>query len=120
MTAPQLQIVTHDIALAPNTEADIRRRVALLSHAYGRILGCRVRVDLPQHRRRVDAARYRVRIDLTVPGGELVVNQQPRQDLETALDGAFQAMRRRLQDYARRQRGAVKVHESQAKVPDGV
>ena len=105
-----LQITVHNATLSPAAEADIRRRVERLSRYYDRIMSSRVTVDVPQGRRRTDAQLYGVRIDVTVPGGEIVVNRQPRARLETALDGAFQAMRRRLQDYARRQRGSVKVH----------
>jgi|SRR5690242_13382098 ribosomal subunit interface protein len=105
-----LQITVHNATLSPATERDVRRRVERLSRYYDRIISSRVTVDVAQRRRRTDAELYGVRIDVTVPGDEIVVNRQPRAPLETALDGAFQAMRRRLQDYARRQRGAVKVH----------
>jgi ribosomal subunit interface protein len=103
-----LQIAVHNTEMSPDAEADIRQRVERLSRYYDRLMSCRVTVDVPQSRRRIDAVLYGVRIDVTVPGGEIVVNRQPRAEFETALDGAFQAMRRRLQDYARRQRGAVK------------
>lgn len=108
-----LQIAVHNTELSPHAEADIRQRVDRLSRYYDRIMSCRVTIDLPQRRRHTDAALYDVRIDLTVPGGEIVVNHQPREELVTALDGAFKAIRRRLQDYARRQRGAVKAHEQE-------
>jgi cold shock CspA family protein/ribosome-associated translation inhibitor RaiA len=109
-----LQIAVHNTQLSPDAEADIRRRVEALSRYYDRIMSSRVTIDVPQGRRHTDALLYGVRIDLTVPGGEIVVNRQPRAELVTALDGAFKAMRRRLQDYARRQRGAVKAHEPPA------
>lgn len=108
-----LQIAVHNTELSPDVEASIRQRVDRLSRYYDRIMSCRVTIDLPQHRRHTDAALYGVRIDLTVPGGEIVVTHQPREELVTALDGAFKAIRRRVQDYARRQRGAVKAHEPQ-------
>jgi len=53
-----------------------------------------------------------VRIDLTVPGDELVVDRQVDEDLYVAIRDAFHAARRRLEDHAHRQRGAVKVHEA--------
>ncbi len=52
-----------------------------------------------------------MRLDVTVPGAELVVNQQADEDLSVAVRNAFDAMRRPLEEYARRQRGAVKTHE---------
>ena len=105
-----LQITVHNTTLSPATEADLRQRVDRLSRYFDRIISSHVTVDVPQRRRRTDGELYGICIDITVPGDEIVVNRQPRAQLEAALDGAFQAMRRRLQDYARRQRGAVKVH----------
>ena len=54
---------------------------------------------------------------MAVPGSELVVNREPRkhashQDVYVAIRDAFGAARRKLQNYARRQRGAVKIHET--------
>lgn len=54
--------------------------------------------------------RLVVRLDLTVPEGEIVVNRDHREDLYVALRSAFDAARRQLDDYARRQRGEVKMH----------
>ncbi len=54
---------------------------------------------------------YKVRIDLTVPGDELVVSRQADEDLYVAIRDVFDAARRRLEDYSRRQRGSVKAYE---------
>ena len=111
-------------------EAEVATRLRRLETYYHRIMGCRVLVELGE--RRHDAGnRYHVRIDLTVPGEEIVVTHEgglhaAAQDLEAeklsrvaepdperkyarvAIRHAFDVARRRLQDYARRQRGAVK------------
>jgi cold shock CspA family protein/ribosome-associated translation inhibitor RaiA len=105
-----LQLAVHNTTLSPEAEADIRDRAARLLVYYDRIMACRVTVDVPQ-RRRHDGTQYNVRIDLTVPGGELVIRRRPHEELRTAVQLSFHAARRRLQDYARRQRGAVKSHE---------
>lgn len=105
-----VQVAVHNVTLPPAVEADIRRRAAHLARFHQRITGCRVLVDVPQRRRRSDHSQYRVRIDLRTPGRDLVVDRQPRAALGTALDHAFEAMRRRLQDRVRRRQGAVKVH----------
>jgi ribosome-associated translation inhibitor RaiA len=104
-----LQIVVRGTTLSPEAEADIRERVAGLGKFYSRVMGCRVSVNVP-HRRRHTGDWYLVRVDLTVPGGELVIKRQPCEELRTAIQETFAATRRRLQDYARRQRGAVKAH----------
>ncbi|HXG21699.1 MAG TPA: HPF/RaiA family ribosome-associated protein [Methylomirabilota bacterium] len=105
-----LQITAHDFALSEALEAEIRERAARLDTYYDRIIRCRVSVEAPvgHHHR---GGPYKVRIDLTVPGAELVVNRQDDEDLLVAIREAFDAIRRRLEDYVRRLRGAVKVHE---------
>ena len=40
-------------------------------------MGCRVIVEAP-HRHHRKGKAYEVRIDLTVPGGELVINRSPK------------------------------------------
>lgn len=102
------RITAHNTTLSPAAEADLRERISWLERYYDRIMGFRVTIDVPQGRRQTDQSRYAVRLDVTVPGDKLVVTLQSREELATALDEAFRAMRRRLQDYARRQRGDVK------------
>jgi ribosome-associated translation inhibitor RaiA len=54
---------------------------------------------------------YGVRIRLTVPGEEIAVDLQPaEEDAHRAVRKAFEAARRKLQDYERRRRGSVKAH----------
>jgi cold shock CspA family protein/ribosome-associated translation inhibitor RaiA len=91
----------------------VRSEVERLDDYFERIVGCRVMVELP-HQRREDGNPYHVRIELSVPGRNLVVNRSPkarereRETQMSALDDAFGAMRRRLEDYARELRGDVK------------
>lgn len=106
-----LKIAARNTVLSPAIEADIRERAEALLLYYDRIVACRVTVEVPQ-RRHHDGILYNVRIDATVPGGEISVHRRPHEDLRTAVQIAFNAARRRLQDYARRRRGAVKTHES--------
>jgi cold shock CspA family protein len=58
-----------------------------------------------------------VRIDLTVPGTELVVSRESglnhaHEDAYVAIRDAFKAARRKLDNYTRRQRQEVKTHEA--------
>ncbi len=105
-----LQVSLRNVTLSPEMEADIRERANALLSYFDRVTACRVTIELP-NRRRHSGALHRVRIDLTVPGGEIVIRRRPHEDLRTAVQIAFNAARRRLQDYARRKRGAVKAHE---------
>jgi len=97
----------------------VRREIDRLDDYFDRIVGCRVMVELP-HQRREEGNPYHVRIELSVPGRNLVVSRSPRarererETRMTALDEAFGAIRRRLEDYARELRGDVKRKQEQA------
>lgn len=97
-------------------EADIREKAAKLDQFYEKVMACRVMVEVP-HSHHHKGNLYHIRIDLTVPGGELVVKRGPKEhhaheDPYVAVRDAFDAARRKLQDYARKQRGKVKSHET--------
>ena len=104
-----LEITRRNLTLSPQIEADIQERAAALRSYYERLIACHVSVELPGNGDR-SGLLHHVRIDLTVPGGEIVIQRRPHEDLRTAVQIAFNAARRRLQDYARRKRGAVKTH----------
>lgn len=97
----------------------VRNEIEKLDEYFDRIVGCRVMVELP-HQRREEGNPYHVRIELSVPGRNLVVSRSPKarerehETQMTALDEAFGAMRRRLEDYARELRGDVKRKQEQA------
>jgi cold shock CspA family protein len=48
---------------------------------------------------------------MTLPGSEIVVKREPHEDLYVSIRDSFNATRRKLEDFARRQRGDVKKHE---------
>lgn len=103
-----LQIAVRNTEVSADVTDAIRARARKLDAFYDRIMACRVLVEVPQRHRIGTPVAYNVRIDLTVPGGELVIKRKPRMDVLTAIQDAFDAAGRRLQDYARRQRGDVK------------
>jgi cold shock CspA family protein len=123
-------ITFRGVRKTPELETEILTRLRKLETYYPRITGCRILVELLQRHHRA-GNHYHVRIDLTVPGEEIVVSheaglQATAQDVDmeeltkatesdpahkhasVAIAEAFRAARRRLQDYARRQRGVVK------------
>ncbi len=105
-----LQITARGFALSDAAKSDIRAKAANLDRYYDGIISCRVVVEGPvKHHRTVP---FTVSIDLSVPGAELVVDRQTNTDLYVAIRDAFDAARRRLEDYARLERGAVKLHET--------
>jgi ribosome-associated translation inhibitor RaiA len=95
-----LQIAARYEELSPSDEALIRRRAAKLETFYSRITGCRVLVESPQ--RRPHGREFVVHIDLTFPGGKLVVKRRPEPELTTAIHEAFQAAERQLEDFKER------------------
>lgn len=137
-----LQITFRNMPPSPAVEENIRERAAKLDLLHDGIMGCRVIVEAP-HRHHLKGKAYIVRIDLTVPGGELVVNRAPKrlaaaisnrdgelendlaevhepskhaahEDAYVAIRDAFNAAGRKLQDHARRRRGKVKLHQPAA------
>lgn len=95
-------------------EAYVHEHVAKLESFDARLVGCRVAVELPHRHRR--SAQPRVRIGMTVPGKEIVVDYEPSPDdpeegVFAAVDQAFDRAARRLEDHVRRRRGDVKHHE---------
>lgn len=68
-----------------------------------------------QHRHHQAGNLYHARIDITVPGKELVVSREPHEhhshaDAYVAIRDAFNAARRQLESYVRQRRREVKVH----------
>ncbi|MCU0683147.1 MAG: HPF/RaiA family ribosome-associated protein [Polyangiaceae bacterium] len=108
------QIVFHDLESSDFMQARIHEHIAKLEKFFDRITSCRVTVEAP-HRSHHKGNHYAVRIDLLVPGHELVVNRDPeqrrqREDAYAAIDDAFGEAERQLKEYARTQRGEVKRH----------
>lgn len=73
------------------------------------IMACHVVIDLEQKHSH-QGRPYSVRIDLTIPGAELVVNRVQHEDVYVALRDAFDNMKRQLEEAVRRRRGQVKQH----------
>lgn len=128
-----LQVTFRNMEATPMVQEWIEEQASRLESLYQSITRCRVAVEAP-HQHHKKGAQYHVRIDLTLPGGEIVIKRQPsargraihegkvaitkelevgvpHKNLRQAINDAFRAAGRRLQDYARRQRGLIKAHE---------
>lgn len=106
----QPQITIKDIPSSPALKSHIEDRASKLSRFYDRINSCRVVVDLPQKHQN-HGKMYNVKIDLKVPGKELVVNKQSNKDAYVAIRDAFDALERQLEDHAHKRKGHVKTHD---------
>ncbi len=112
--------------------ARIEAEAAKLDEFFPRITSCRVVVEAP-HRHHKLGELFHVRIELGVPGKELVVSHEPspraalshddeaalkkhieihpeHKDVYVVVRDAFASARRQLQDYVKRLRGEVKHH----------
>lgn len=98
-----LQITARNMSLSEAAEEAIREKAAKLDTIYDRIMGCRVLVEAP-HRHQHNGNQYNVRIDLTVPGSEMVVKREGNEDLYVAIRDAFDAAKRQLREYSHRQK----------------
>ena len=113
-----LQITFHQVARSDAVAQKARHGVQKLERFFDSIQSCRVAIEAP-HRHHAKGNRYRVRIEVAVPGEQLVVTRGPDGrgadgDLHVAIRDAFDAMRRRLEDYAAVLRGNVKLHAGPA------
>ena len=110
-----LQITYRHMDPSEAIDAVIREKAEKLERFAGDITSCRVIVEAP-HKHHHKGRIYVVKIDVTVPGEELVASRNPdkdhaHEDVYVALRDAFDAMRRQLEDYVRRRRNKVKRHE---------
>jgi len=106
-----LQVTIKDIPRSEAVKSHIKQRALKLDHYCKRIQSCRVVVCLSQKHKH-QGKLFRVHIDLHVPGKDLVVNHKWNEDLYVAIRDAFNAVKRQLEEYARKRRGNVKNHES--------
>ena len=104
---PQLQITVRDMPHSEALDAKIRQKVAGLERLFGRMTACRVTVEAPHHHQR-HGSHFCVRLDIMVPGAEIVVNRDHSRDPYIALRDAFQAARRQLSEHVQRGQGADK------------
>jgi len=110
-----IQITTRGMEHSEALETHIRDRVNRLDKFFDRIMSCRVVAEMP-HKHHHQGKQFNVRIDIGVPGSEIVVTRDHADDVYVALRDAFDAAQRQLEDYARRIRGDIKTH--QPKLPD--
>ena len=104
-----LRITFHGMERSDAVEASAQQRAAHLERFCSEILACRVVVDLLQKHSH-QGRPFGVRIDLTLPGRELVVNRVENADVYVALRDAFDDMKRQLEEAVRLRRGKEKLH----------
>lgn len=110
-----IQITFHQIEHSDAVESRIREKIAKLEKFSDQIISCRVVVESP-HRHHHKGKLYNIKIDLAIPGHEILVNHNSRldhshEDIYVAIRDSFNEAKRQLQQTIKRQRGRVKSHE---------
>ena len=101
-----LQVTFRNISPSEAIEAKIRQRADKLERHFDRIVGCRVVVEELHHHHR-KGNHFQVRVEVTVPGAEMVANREPNAhhsytDIHVAIRDAFDSIDRQLIEHARR------------------
>jgi ribosomal subunit interface protein len=110
-----LEISTRWIDLSPPLEAELRKRADRLERHSDRITSCRIAVERPTGNHHQEGGPYRVRVDIMVPGSELVADKSD-EELYAAIRQAFDAAERQVETWSQRKRGDVK---TQVVPPEG-
>ncbi len=105
-----VQITVRDMPSSPALEDHLRKKAMKLTQYFNKINSCRIVIHVPQKHKH-QGKLFSVSIDLTVPGKEIVVNRKLDEDVYVAIRDAFHALERKLETYARKRRGDVKLHE---------
>jgi cold shock CspA family protein len=105
-----VQMTSRGVELTHDQATQIREAAAELDRFFDGLVSCRITVSVPNKRPVDGPVTWTFRLGLTVPGGVLAINRRARPSFRQALDDAFDAARRRLQDYARELRGDTKHH----------
>ena len=105
-----VDVVFRNLQRSEAVDARIRAKADDLAVFDPRLQRCRVVVGLP-HRHQKNGDRFRVRIELSAPGGkDLLIEHGPVPDVHQAIHDAFETARRRLKAHVERRRRAVKTH----------
>ncbi len=107
-----VQISFHGVDHSDAVEERIRDKVEKLEKFDSAMVSCRVVVET-HHKNTANTHKkgepYHIRIDVGVPGDELVVKRQPKdahahEDILTAINDAFRKMEEQVKEYSRRRK----------------
>lgn len=104
-----IEVTIKDIPNTESVESRINKKAEKLTQFYDRIEFCKVVVNAAQKHKH-QGKLYTVHIEMGVPGKTLVANHNFNQNLYIGIRQAFDAIKRQLEDYVRKQRGEVKKH----------
>jgi ribosome-associated translation inhibitor RaiA len=93
-------------------DARIADYAAKLEDCHPKITRCHVIVD-ERDRRKTKGNHFEVRIDIHVPGREIVASRKEHEDPYVAMHVAFEVVYRQLEEDIQKKRGDVKRHQTE-------
>ncbi|EWY42701.1 30S ribosomal protein S30 [Skermanella stibiiresistens SB22] len=114
-----LEIAFHNLDSSASLEARVRERVAKLEKLFPRLIACRVVIEAP-HKQHQKGNIGRVRIEMSVPGNDLVVSKEPNRarekfadpDILAVMKDAFDTAERMLKDHKGKISNDTKTHDT--------
>lgn len=105
-----LQITSRNFELTDAIEDAIREQADKLDRIYDQIVRCEVVIEAP-HQRQTKGISYNVRINVTMPGGQIKVTKELHEDLYISINRSFDRVQRQLKQFISQKRRDVKYHE---------
>jgi ribosomal subunit interface protein len=113
-----LHITVRNLPHSPALEERVREGAAKLEEFHPRIVSCRVAIEESgMHHRH--GRQFEVRIDVRVPGEEIVANRSHGEDVYVAVRDAFNAVRNQLKAAAKTVRGDDKKRRKESGAAGG-
>lgn len=113
-----LDIAFRDLDPSDYVKRLVEERAERLERFYPRIIGCRVVIEAPHRSAEGHHPPLAVSVEVDIPGRPRLVakDAEPQRtakgDHLTAINRAFEAVERQLEELSEKQRGAVKRHEN--------
>lgn len=105
-----VQITFKDLDNSEELSSLIHDKASKLEQFFENIISCHVVIEQTQKHKN-QGKLNNIRINLGVPGKELVVTNNQRDNVYIAIRDAFDSLRRQLEDYARVIHGETKLHD---------
>ena len=105
----RVNIDSRNFELTDSIRAEIEKKVPGLEEVFPQILSCHISLNVP-HRHHHKGMKYSVRIDIILPGEEIIVRRDAAEDLYVALHDACDVAKEQILTYAQRRRREVKFH----------
>lgn len=110
-----IKILFRNMPPSQAVEDRVREQAEKLGRYYDSIMSCDIVIEIC-HKHQHKGQVFHIRIDLTVPNGQLVVSREhvdnhAHENAYVAIRDAFISMRRKLQEFVRKQRSMVKHHD---------